>query len=124
MAKISSKNLNLSGFKDIFGNFFKNLSWLFFVFFLMLLVLEIFEIKTSVGIIYNINQSPTVVSKEKGVRINFEAYNKVVNRIESVPNFQPSGGITRNPFADSTPAPTQQPTPTPQPATTTPVSNK
>jgi len=124
MANVTSKNINFSGIKDILAKFFKNLSWLFFAFFLLLLVFEVLEIKTSVGIILNINQEPTLQTKEKGVRINFDAYNQVVNRIEAATNFQPSGGVIRNPFADSAPAPTLLPTPTQLPATATPLTNK
>lgn len=96
MAKITSANLgNLT---NILGKFVKNLSWLFFVIFLGILVIEAFEIKTSVQITLNAGKEPVVVSKEKGVRINFDDYDKIVQRIEAAQNFEPTGGITKNPF--------------------------
>ena len=91
-------NLNLDGVKNFLGSLIKNLRWLFFAAFLLMLVLEIFEVKNSFSVVSNINQAPLVAGHEKQVRINFDAYNQVVNRIQQAATFQPTGGVTKNPF--------------------------
>jgi hypothetical protein len=92
-------NLNLVGAKNLLGSLIKNLRWLFFAVFLLMLLLEIFQIKNSFSVISNINQAPPVAGHEKQVRINFDNYKLVVDRIQQAATFQPTGGITKNPFA-------------------------
>ena len=94
--------INLNTVKNLANKFIKNLSLLFFAVFLFLIVLEVFEIQISWQIISNADQQPVVTGGEKGVRINFENYNKVVDRIEHSDSFQPTGGITVNPFSNKT----------------------
>ena len=64
-----------------------------------MLVLEAFQVKNSYSVISNINQAPPVIGAEKEVRINFDNYNKAVQRIQQAATFQPTGGVTNNPFA-------------------------
>lgn len=92
-------SINLVGVKNFFGSLIKNLRWLFFAAFLFVLVLEAFQVKNSISVISNINQVPPIAGHEKQVRINFDAYNKAVDRIQQTATFQPTGGITKNPFA-------------------------
>jgi hypothetical protein len=92
-------NLNLGGAKNLIGSLIKNLRWLFFAVFLLMLVLEAFQVKNSFSVVSDINQAPPVASHEKQVRINFENYKLVVDRIQQAATFQPTGGITKNPFA-------------------------
>jgi hypothetical protein len=100
MKKIS---LNFISLKDSAAKLAKNLSWLFFAIFLLLLVFEVFEIKNSADIILNVNQPPAAVNPEKGVRIDFKAYDQIVSRIQNAQNFAPSAGVTKNPFGVPTP---------------------
>jgi hypothetical protein len=97
-------NLNLNSIKDFSAKFVKNLSWMFFAAFLILLVFEGFEIKGSLDVALNTNQVPLPPSTEKQVRINFSAYETALQRIQSTQNFAPSGGISQDPF--SVPPPT------------------
>jgi hypothetical protein len=90
-------NLNID-IKSLQSRFVKNLSWLFFAGFLVLLIMECFEINQSVQIILNSNQQPAPASQEQGVRINFDAYNKAVSKIQAGQNFVPSGGVASSPF--------------------------
>ncbi len=76
----------------------KNLSLLFFVVFIILLIFEAIQIKKSVDIILNFNEEAAPMVAVKGVRINFDNYNQVVKRIQDAENFRPTGGIRRNPF--------------------------
>jgi hypothetical protein len=91
-------NLKLSGIKISAAGVAKSLGWVFLGAFLILVVLEGFEINRSVQLIYAAGEEPPLVSQEKGVRINFDNYNDVVNRIEQAPNFVPTGGIYTDPF--------------------------
>ena len=70
-----------------------------FVVFVILVILEAFEINASLKMIIQFKQPDApIISPKKGVRINFEEYNKAVNRIQAAKTFQPSGGIDTNPF--------------------------
>ncbi len=95
MKKIS---LNLDSLKASSTRFFDNFGYVFFVAFLILICLEIYEIKNSVNIVLDFRREPPPVATEKGVRINFDSYNQAVKRIEQSAVFQPTGGITKNPF--------------------------
>lgn len=90
--------INMVTIKDFFAKFSKNLTWVFFAIFLLILVFEVFEIKNSVDIAMNLNQVlPAKV--EKGVRINFEGYDTAIERIKATSNFYPSGGVKNDPFS-------------------------
>lgn len=105
-----TKNIsnNFGGIKNFAGKVAKNLGWVFFAFFLLLLVFEFLEVENSFSIILNVNQPPPVAGLEKGVRINFDNYDKATQRIQQAATFQPTGGITKNPFEAQV---VQQPTP-------------
>ena len=92
------KNIKLSSLKLPVSSLTKNLGWVFFGVFVLLAVLEAFEINSSVQIILESGQEPPLITAEKGVRINFENYNDIVTRINKAPDFEPTGGITNNPF--------------------------
>jgi|GEM_PF-2354581 hypothetical protein len=102
-------NLNSAGLKNFFEKFAKNLRLVFFAVFLLMLVLEAFQVKNSVSIIFNVNQAPPVQVTGQQVRINFDNYNKAVERIQQAAVFEPTGGITNNPFNPSQTLP--KPTP-------------
>lgn len=99
--------INFGLLKNFSGKLVKNLSWLFFAIFLVLLVFEFFKVQNSVAVINSINQEPPLVGVEKGIRINFENYNQVVDRIQQASIFRPTDGITKNPFAVPLGPPTQ-----------------
>jgi len=92
-------NINLASIKDFFSGLVKNLRWVFFAMFLVMLILEIYQLKNSYFVIADINRAPAAAGSEKEVRINFDNYNQVVDRIQQAATFEPTGGITKNPFA-------------------------
>jgi len=85
--------INLNGLKNLSGKLMKNLGWLFFAVFLIVL-----EIQTSFSVMLNVNQQPQVAGTEKGIRINFADYQKAVDRISNASSFVPAGGVAQNPF--------------------------
>jgi hypothetical protein len=91
--------LNIGNFKNLFGNLIKNLRWVFFAGFLIILALEVFQIKNSFSVALNINQEVPVGGSVREVRINFDNYNQAINRIQQAANYVPTGGVTKNPFA-------------------------
>ena len=92
-------DLNLNSVKALAGKVTQNLSWLFFLAFLLVLLLEIFVVKTSIQLALKAGQAPQpVIANSKKLRINFENYNAVADRIKQAANFKPSGGLTKNPF--------------------------
>ena len=85
-------------FKLLLGKLAKNAALGFLALLFLILAYEVLEIKTSVGVVLNAGREPALVSHEKGVRINFEAYNQVVKRIEGANSFRPQSFVTANPF--------------------------
>lgn len=96
-------DIKLPNIKDLGDKFVKNLNWLFFAIFLFLLVLEAFEINSSAKIILDFNNRPEAAITDKGVRINFDNYDQIAKRIQQSDSFQPTGGITKNPFGIAAP---------------------
>ncbi len=91
--------INLAGIKDLAVSTVKNLSWLFVFIFIIILILDALQIKNSVKVVLNVNSEPELVVKEKGVRIDFANYDKVINRIMLGKSYEPNIEITANPFA-------------------------
>ena len=116
-------NLDLKQFKNLSGQLAKNLRWVFFAVFLLMLVLEVVQIKNSVSIVSNVNQTPVALGSEPGVRINFDNYNKAADRIQQAATFQPTGGITNNPFNPSKASLKPAPAASSTPASSTPVQS-
>lgn len=112
-------NINLGSFKDFSAKLVKNLNWLFFAGFLVLLVMEFFKLQTSFLVIMGINQASPNTVIQKGIRINFDGYNQAVARIQQASTFQPTDGITNNPFSLTPIVPAPQASTTPN-ATSTP----
>ena len=94
-------NISMIQLKNFAGKLGRNLSWLFFVVFLLILVAEIFEIQTSIKIIMDFRKEPQVAIKDQGVRIDFTKYDQVVSRIKNAQNFEPSNSVNTNPFDNS-----------------------
>lgn len=100
--------INFNSLKSLLAKGLKNLSWVFFGFFIILAIMEILEIKQSAQIILESNRPPAAVNAPKGVRIDFKAYDKVVQRIESGNNYKPEAGTGKDPFnPGAAPAPAQ-----------------
>lgn len=91
-------NLKLTGIKISAAGIAKSLGWIFLAAFVVLIILEGFEVNRSVRLIYAAGQEPLLPSQEKGVRINFDTYDEIVSRIEQAPDFVPTGGIYADPF--------------------------
>lgn len=81
------KNIKLN---DLFSGLAKNLSLVFFAAFLLIVLLEIFEVNTSLQIILSANKAPAAAPVAKGIRVDFTDYNKIVQRIQQAANFTPS----------------------------------
>ena len=96
----SVTKINLS--TDLFRKIFRNLSWVFFLAFLVLLVFEGFEVNKSVSLVLQVNQTPAVSATASGShtnRIDFNAYNAAVQRIQSGQTFIASTTIANDPFS-------------------------
>ncbi len=85
--------------KDLAVRTVKNLSWLFIFIFFVILILDVLRVKNSVQVVMNINTDPALVVKEKGTRIDFLSYDKVVSRIREGKGYMPKIDVTVNPFA-------------------------
>lgn len=109
-------NLNLSLGKSAFSKLLKNLSWMFFLLFVVLLVLEGMEVQKSVALISELSQEPqAALPKHSSLdRIDFDTYNKNLQKEQNAQNFVPSGDIPYDPFngigtPQSGPIPTSTP---------------
>ena len=92
-------NIKNLGFNGLIARLAKNLSWLFFAAFLLVLILEAFEANQSVQIILSANKVSTPVVQEPNVRVDFTDYNIILQRIQQAPNFSPSASSSMpNPF--------------------------
>ncbi|MFA5991534.1 MAG: hypothetical protein WC794_04810 [Candidatus Doudnabacteria bacterium] len=91
--------INFSAIKDLAVHTVKNLSWLFIFIFFVILILDVMRVKNSVQVVLDINSEPAPKVKEKGVRIDFINYDKVVKRIQDGQGYQPKIELTANPFA-------------------------
>ena len=78
--------------------FKKNLGLVFWLIFIVLLFFELITVKTLVGQILDSYKDPDFVIKDKGVRLDFEGYNRVVDRINSGQRFRVEDRIEYNPF--------------------------
>lgn len=106
----SAKN-SLIAIKDFFSKFGKNLTWIFFSVFLLLIVFEILAIRHSVDILTSLNEVKEPVRLEKGVRIDFAGYEAAIKRIKSSANFTPTRTLQADPFTTPTPTPIASSTP-------------
>jgi hypothetical protein len=92
MKKIKFKILSL------IQKFRTNISILLLAALLVLIFFEILVIKRAVSTVLDISRANPAVQASQLVRVNFSAYDKVVNRIESAPGFSPRITIQNNPF--------------------------
>lgn len=90
--------LNLIALKNYFGRLAQNLSWLFLIVFVAVLVMEFFTLKNSWRIVNESRIEPPFVAKDKGVRINFENYNFAVKKIEDGRTYEPPQSAIPSPF--------------------------
>ncbi len=90
-----SANLNL---KDL-RHFKFDVRYLFLAILLVVLVMDGLVAKDAIDMVIKLeNQIAPVSAAGPGARINFSDYDYDVQRIQSGQNFQPSGGLTRDPF--------------------------
>lgn len=85
----------------------KNISIIFWLLLVCLILGEIFVIKNSVDIVLGANEQQ-VAAHGGGVRINFDSYAEVANRLNNAKVYQPAVESVSNPFlpvpeASSTP---------------------
>lgn len=95
--KFSGK-IQIAAVKDFFGRLSKKIAWVFFAAFIILLFFEMLEVKKSLQIILSANREPPPPVTQRGVRINFSDYDKVVQKIQGAQSFIPSDGVAKNPF--------------------------
>lgn len=97
MAKsVNLKNLDV---KTLLKNVGKNLAWIFFGAFVVLVILELIEINHSAQIVVSSGKEPAVIIQPKGVRINFNDYDSDVQRIQNAQFFTPSSTPIKDPFS-------------------------
>ncbi len=99
-----SIDLSSSNLKYYYGKLIKNFGWVFLVVLLIIIFFEFFEISVSAQIVLNLNQSMPPVGQNKSERVNFEAYDQIIKRIDSAKNFNATSGVVSNPFDISAPA--------------------
>lgn len=76
-----------------------NSAGLFYIILAGILLLEAMVIKDTVTLVLRLEgQQPPVAANTKGVRINFEDYNKIVEKIEKAKSFRPNNNLEKNPF--------------------------
>ena len=93
------KNLNIKiNFSSIGWKIKNNLGIIYLIVIIALLTGEAFVIQRSVHLILSLNTPASQPVTSKGVRINFQAYDAAVNRINSATTFTPSGEHLPNPF--------------------------
>lgn len=68
----------------------------------ILVIFEVLVIKRAVTTVLDIAHGKPQVVTSQLVRINFTAYDKVVDRIQGAPSFTPAITITSNPFGINT----------------------
>ena len=93
----SLKNISLNSVSQL-AQKYKALLFLGLLF--LLIIMEAFELKTSVNLILQSNSNQTVpLKKSQAVRIDFKNYDEVVTRINQAQTYQPdTNSITTNPF--------------------------
>ena len=99
------KNINfkIPDFSTFKVNFIQSTTYLFWGVFLVLLIWELVIARNSVSIIFSHNNNEAVpVQPTQDVRINFDAYNKAVQRITQAATYEPD-------VATSTDSPFQPP---------------
>lgn len=91
---------NLKNFSFSFKSQYlqKHIGMVFWVLLVLLLVAEGLVIKKSVDLALSANRPQAAFKYTPGVRINFESYKLVTERIEKAKTFRPSSAPQNNPF--------------------------
>ncbi|HVY67691.1 MAG TPA: hypothetical protein VHA30_02255 [Patescibacteria group bacterium] len=97
MANASGKT-QLIKVKNFFRHFAKNLGWFFFAAFLALLALEVWEVIQSVQIVWQSTKQPVVITSQQGTRVDFNGYQKVLQRIQGAAGFTAASSTLPSPF--------------------------
>ena len=93
MTNFAKKNISLNDLKlDKFDS-----RYLFVAILVVLLVLEVWVVKSSVEAVFAIKEQP-VAAESAGAGINFKDYDAIVQRIQNAATFKPTGGPDKNPF--------------------------
>ena len=94
-------NFSKIDIKNIFKNIDvlkKNVGLVFWAILFIVIILEIFVIKDSILKVVESNSEQVSPKKEKGVRVNFEDYDKVINRIDAAVDFEVTEPVANDPF--------------------------
>ena len=87
-------SLNLSG---IYRGAKQNTSMVLLIVLVILLLLEAWTVKGSWGVLSD-SKNTTLIVPAKLIRVNFNAYEAIVDRIETASNYAPDPFVSRNPF--------------------------
>lgn len=88
--------------KNIFSslrNWRKKILYVFWAIFFFMLFLEFFKIQDALYFIRRSKESPDFLVKSQGVRVNFQGYEKSIERIEKGNIYIPKSKNLVNPFS-------------------------
>ncbi len=95
------KNINLNLDINTFVKKFKsNITWLFYLIFVIILVMEIFIIFNSVKHLFAVKAPLADLPAQRGAHFNFTEYDAAVQRIEAGKKYFPQPPIFDNPFTN------------------------
>lgn len=88
-------NISLSSLK----NFKMDSRYIFALILLIIFVLEIVTVQEALSGVWTFeNQTLPGNGASKGVRVDFNGYQDIIDHINNAPEFKPSGHMDRNPF--------------------------
>ena len=95
MEKKSVKNLDI---KDVAAKLGQNMAWVFTACLILLILLEALQIKKSVDFVLTVNTPAPAAPVQKGLRVDFDGYNKVVEMKKDSQTFYPTSTPQTSPF--------------------------
>lgn len=82
----------------VFAKFKGSISIILIAALVVLIAFEIFVLKSAIATVVNIAKANPAVQASQLVRIDFAAYDKIVQRIGGASNYNPSPAIFEDPF--------------------------
>lgn len=87
----------MKNIKNIFKRFPLKVSWLLWAGLAIIILLDIFTLKRSAGIILNARKAAQPAIKRL-VRVDFKTYDDILNKIQSVQNYHALAPTVASPF--------------------------
>lgn len=100
MEKKPLKNLDI---KDVIVKLAQNMAWVFVVCLIFIILLEGLQIKKSVDFVLSVNKPAPAAPVQKGLHVDFDGYNSVVQMKKDAQTFYPTSTPQVNPFQLNTP---------------------